>query len=195
MKVLAKVLVIIFLAGTQNLFAKEENTLATLVTVKQLDQGKVQLTYYGKSPENIYVQIINDKDKPVFRETIKSKRGVQKPYNISQLPEGTYIFKVRVDDEEITHTIKHKAPDLAKNIVMQTSAFGEGKLKLMIMTPGKKDFKLRLYDEHNRLILQERIDQTRNFGKVYNLEELRVNSVKIVLSNSTQILKRETVAL
>ncbi|GJM30028.1 MAG: hypothetical protein DHS20C17_26630 [Cyclobacteriaceae bacterium] len=196
MKVLAKLLVITFLAvGSQPLLAREVNSLEALVSVKKVEQGRVQLAYYGKSPENINVQIINEKDKQVFRENIKSKRGIKATYNISELPFGTYVFKVQVASEVITHRVIHEAPEYPGNVVLQAAAIGENKVKMMILGPGYKDFKLRVYDENNRLIYQELVKQSNNFGKVLNLKGSKVNSVKLVLSDRKEILQRQTIAL
>lgn len=196
MKVLAKLLVITFLSvAVQPLLAKEANSLETLVSVKKLEEGKVQLSYYGKSPEKVHVQIINEMDKPVFKETINSKYGIKKPYNLSQLPYGEYVFEVRVADEIITHRVMHKAPMYPGNVVLQATACGNNKIKMMIMGPGHKDFKLRVYDENNKLIYQEQINQSNNFGKVLILEGPEVNSVKLVLSNQKEILQRKTVEI
>jgi hypothetical protein len=196
MKVLAKLLVITFLsAAVQPLIAKEANSLETLISVKKLEEGKVQLSYYGKSPENVHVQIINEQDKPVFKETIKSKYGIKKPYNLSQLPYGEYVFEVRVADEVITHRVMHKAPMYPGNVILQAATCGEGKIKMMVVGPGYKDFKLRVYDENNKLIYQEQINQSRNFGKILNFEGTKMNSVRLVLSNQKEILQRKTIEI
>ena len=196
MKVLAKVLMTAFLIGSLNpLLAKVNNSLETLVAIKEVDEGKIQLAYYGKSPEKLYVKIYNEKDQPVYNEVIKSKSGIKKPYNIKALPYGEYRFEVRVADEIIVHRVKHAAPMYPGNVKMHFKAFGDSKLKMMIMSPDYKKFSLRVYNEQNELLFQQRIDQQHNFGKVLNLKATRAKSVRLVLSDNNKILQRETINL
>jgi len=194
MKSLSKLLVVTFLAGFSfTISAKENNTLATLVSIKKLAHGKVQLAYYGKSPENVHVHILNQGDIPVFKETIRSKRGIKKPYNIAQLPYGEYVFKVVVNEEEISHTIKHEAPKYPGNVVVRAASCDESKLKMWVSGPGLKDLRVRVYDQNDRLLVQERIKQSESFAKVYNMEAVEASSVKVVLSDRSRILQTQTV--
>lgn len=196
MKVLAKLMVATMMVLAANpILAMEDNSLETLVSVKALEPGKVQVAYYGKSPEKIHISIYNEKEKAVFKETVKSKKGVKIPYNLKELPYGEYKFKVRVDDEITVHKVKHEAPLYPGNVKIQATAFGDGKIKMMITGPGHKEFKLRIYDDHNRLLFQQDVDQNENYGKVFNLKQLEAKSVQLVLSNRNEILQKEIVNL
>ena len=196
MKVLFKLMIMAFLVAAINpLMAMEDNSLETLVSVKNLEQGKVQLTYLGKSPEKVHVQIYDEKNKKVFKETINSQKGIKKPYNISSLPYGEYVFEVRVADEITKHKVSHEAPAYPGNVILQAASFDEGKFKMMVMGPEFIDVKVRIYNENNELLYQHNIRQQNNWGKVFNLEDTNVQSVKLVLSNKTQILQRKTINL
>ena len=196
MKLLAKLIVMAVIIGTTYpTMANEANSLEALVTVKEIDEGKVQLAYYGKVPEKIHVRIYDEKDKEVFKETIKSTKGVKKPYNLRQLPYGKYRFEVKIEDEVSVHNIEYKAPAFPGNVKMVARAFTKDKFKMMVMGPGYKNFKLRVYDQNNQLLFQEKIDQNENFGKVFNLNGSNARTVRLVLSNRTGILQTETITM
>lgn len=196
MKVLVKLTVMAFLVvATSPLMAMADNSLETLVSFKDLEPGKVQLAYYGKNPEKVHVQIYNEENKQVFKETIVSKKGIRKPYNLQQLPYGEYKIEVRVADETTVHKVKHEAPRYPGQVKLQAAAFGEDKVKMLVMGPNYKRFKLRIYDEHNELLYQYDIRQKDNFGRVLNLKGSKAKSVRLVLSNNREILQRTTVNL
>jgi hypothetical protein len=196
MKVLVKSAVMALLVlATSPLLANNENTLETLVSVKILEPGKMQLAYYGKTPERILVNIYNDENQRIFNETIQSKTGIKKPYNLRELPYGEYRVKVKVDGEITEHTIMHKAPEFPGKVKMMAAAFGEGKVKMMLMSPHHKKYRLRIYDTNNELLYQQDINQKQNFGRVFNFTEHDTKSVRIVLSSSQEILQRKTVNL
>ncbi len=196
MKVLVNLMTMAFLVFAANpLLAKEENSLETLVSVKVLEPGKVQVAYYGKATEVVRVSIYDNNDKAVFEESIRSTGGVKKPYNLRELPYGNYKFKVRVNDEFTVHDVEYKAPMYPGNVKMQVKAIDGDKIKMMVMGPGYKDFKLRIYNENNKLLHQQVVRQKDNYGRVFNLKGTNTQSVKVVLSNNTQILQRKTINL
>jgi hypothetical protein len=81
------------------------------------------------------------------------------------------------------------------NVMMQAESFGEGKIKTMVMGPGVKNFKLRIYDQNNKLLFQQDINQKENYGRVFNLQESGAKKVRLVLSNNHQILQRKDINL
>lgn len=196
MKVLVKLSVVAFMVLAANpIWANEDNSLNELVSIENIEPGKVQVAYYGKSPEVVRVSIYNEDNKAVFNENIKSVTGIKKPYNLKELPYGEYQFKIRVNDEVIVHHVKHEAPMYPGNVIMQAESFGEGKIKTMLMGPGVKDFKLRIYDQDNKLLFQQDINQKENFGRVFNFQESGAKKVSLVLSNNHQILQRKDINL
>lgn len=196
MKVLEKLMVMAFLVlATNPLLANDNNSLETLVSVKKLEPGKVQLAYYGKTPEIVRVYIYDQDNKEVFRERIKSTYGIKKPYDLTELPYGEYKFKIKVADEVTTHNINHEAPDYPGDVKLHASAYDDGKIMTIVMGPGYKDFKLRIYDQHNKLLFQQDIKQAENYGRVFNLQDSGAREVHLVLSDKRQILQRKVISL
>ena len=196
MKVLAKLLMMTLVLGVTNpILAKENSLLETLVTLKELDKGKVQLTYIGKAPEKLHVFIFDESNREIFKETIRSKRGVKKPYDISNLPYGEYRFEVRVADEIVIHNVNHVAPEYPGKVKLMVTPLDESKFAMMVMGPENKDFKLQIYDESNKLLFQESIHQTGNFGKIFSLRKTRAKTARVVLINRNGVVQSKTISL
>ena len=195
MKVLVKSALMALMVLAANPILAKDNSLETLVSVKNLEPGKIQLAYYGKTPEKVVVNIYNEKNKRVFKETIQSKKGIKKPYDLRQLTYRQYSIKVQVEEEETTHKVSHAAPEYPGQVKMMAAAFGESRVKMLLMSPYQKKFKLRIYDENNELLYQQNIRQQENFGRVFNFEDSKTKTVRLVLSNNKEILQRETVNL
>lgn len=194
MKVLTKVLMMALVLGATNpILAKENNSLETLVTLKELDRGKIQLTYIGKTPEKLHVFIYNEKNREIFKETIRSKNGIKKPYNISNLPYGEYRFEIRVADEIVIQKVNHKAPDIVKLLVVP---MGKSKFRMMVMGPAYKDFEILIYDvRRNRLLFQENIHQNGNVGRIFDLKATGAKAVKLVLSHKNNVAQSKMINL
>ncbi len=196
MKVLVKSTLMALLVLTSNLlFANVENPPEALVSVKILEPGKMQLAYYGKSPEKLMVNIYNEDNQRIFNETIQSENGIKKPYNLKELPYGEYKVKVRVDGKVSMHKVMHEAPKFPGKVKMVATACEQGKIKMLLMSPYYKNFRLRIYDEDNELLFQQDIRQKNNYGRVFNFEEHKTKSVRLVLSSDREILQRKTVNL
>lgn len=197
MKVLAKVLMMAMMLGAMHpILARGNNLLETLVALKELEHGKVQLTYLGKAPEKLSIHIYNEEDREIFKETIKSKRGVRKPYDISRLPYGEYRFEVRVANELVVHKVKHNAPEYPGNVKLLVAPIEESKIRIMVMGPEYKDFKLLIYDQYrNKILFEESIKQSGNVGRVFNLEETGAKAVRLVLSHKNNAVQSRTINL
>ena len=196
MKVLEKLTVMAFLVlATNPLLANDDNSLETLVSVKKLEPGKVQVAYYGKTPEIVRIYIYDSQNNEVFSEKIRSINGIKKPYNLTELPYGEYKFKVKVADEVTAYNVQHEAPQYLGNVKLMASAYGDSKVKTFVMGKGYKDFKLRIYDQHNKLLFEQDIKQNENYGRVFNLQDTGAKEVQLVLSNRYQILQRKVISL
>lgn len=195
MKVLTKIIMMALMAGSVQPILANDKSLDDLVKINDTEHGKVQLTYYGNTPEKIYVRIYDEEDKRIFSETIKSKAAITKPYNITRLPYGEYRFEVQVEDEVTIRKIMHEAPQYPGNVKLMTKVFAEDKFKMMVMGPGYKKFKLSIYDDQNELLYQGNISQQENFGRVFNLNGTKANAVKLVLSNENGVVQSKTIDL
>ena len=195
MKVLSKLFAIALIVSSINIEAKEANTLASLVSLKKIDEGKVQLTYYGKTPEKVHVYIFDGENQKIFNETVKSKTGIKKPYNISTLPYGEYRFEIRVNDEVVTQNIEHSAPSYPGGAKLLANTVTDNKIRMMVVGPEYKNFKIRVFDEDNELLYQEIINQEHNYGKLVNLSDTKTESVTLVLSNKNKVLQRKVIDL
>ncbi len=195
MKLLAKTLIVFMSWGTLNSVIAADPTLSAKVTIKELGESKVQLIYTGDENENIVVQIYDNRDRKIFGETIRNRRGFKKPYNLSQLPYGRYTMQVEVDDETMKHTINHTAPAFPGNVKVSLKATDDNQYRLLVMGPSTKDFTLRIYDDHDRLILSEPIKSEGNFGKVYTFKGTRSKTAHFVIADKIQVVHTKKVEL
>lgn len=197
MKVLTKVVMMALIMGAMNpMMAKENNSLEPRVSIQELEQGKVQLTYVGEAPEKLYVQIFNQKNRKIFEETVTANSAIKKPYNISSLPYGEYQFKVKVADKLIVHNVTHKAPENPATVKLIATPFDNSKIRLMVVGPEFKEFKLSIYDNRsNKLLFEENISQSENVAKIFNLKATGVKSVNLILSHKNNVVQNKTIRL
>ena len=196
MKLLAKSLLVFMAWGTMtSVVASSDPDLAGKVTIKEMGESKVQLIFKNDLPENVQVQILNEKNREVFSETIRHQNAFKKPYDLSQLPYGTYTFKVQVDNEAMVHEVDHQAPRFPGNVKVLTEATGKKKTKFMVLGPYSKDFTLRIYDDKDHLILQESIKSEGNYAKVYSFRGTRSKTAEFILTDKSRVIHSSKVEL
>lgn len=197
MKVLTKVVMMALVIGAMNpILAKENNLLEPRVSMQELEQGKVQLTYVGEAPEKLYVQIFDQRNHRIFKETINAKSGVRKPYNISRLPYGEYQFRVKVAGKLIVHNVTHKAPMNPDMVKLIAVPLDNSKIRMMVVGSEFKDFKLSIYDDRsNKLLFEENISQSDNVGRIFNLKATGARSVNLILSHKKNVVQNKTIRL
>jgi len=197
MKVLTKVVMMALIMGALNpMMAKENNSLEPRVSIQELEQGKVQLTYVGESPEKLYVQIFDQQNHRIFKETITANSAIKKPYNISSLPYGEYQFKVKVADKLIVHNVSHKAPENQNMVKLIVAPMDNSKIRMNVVSTEFKEFRLRIYDDRsNKLLFEENISQSENVGRIFNFKATGVKSVNLVLSHKNNVVQNKTIRL
>jgi hypothetical protein len=142
----------------------------------------VKVFYKSDNTENVRISIYDDQRKKVFEETLRKVSGFSRPYNLSDLPVGTYTVKVSIAGHEIS-TLEHvttesrvsyrKALPSKKVIAYVTNLRSYGKYVLSIPDRGKDHLMVRIYNERQVEIYRNELDVAGEAAFVVNLEALR----------------------
>ncbi len=196
MKLISKsMLAALIWTATGPVLANEKPLSEEQITLKTLNQNRVELTYVGEAPENFSVKITNDRNQKVFQEYIRNKSSFKKPYDLSNLPYGEYKFEIKVNDQRFVREVSIQAPEFPGNVKVNLTGIEHHKVKYMVMGPESKEMNLRIYDDKNQLLLEEWVVTSGNFGKVYAFKDTQSHHVQFVLSDNGNVIHREKVRL
>ena len=138
--------------------------------------------YKGTETGSVKVTILNEKNKVVFTENIRSA-GFIRPYNFRELPEGQYKVVVSGKDGEQVQTINHKlaAVSSTKSIIRVASLSGtEGKYLLTIANSTSQNVWIRIYNNGTGLVHEEKITVDGSAAQVYNLSKIQGRSKSVI---------------
>ena len=148
---------------------------------------KFDLYYASEKSGEVSVSIYNESGLKVSSKTIRNVKNFKRTYDFSKLAPGKYKIVVRSEDgtanQEISYQIKE-----AKLKTFVTRLPNSKSLKLHVGDfDTNEPVMVNIYDQNNILIHTDKIKNGQSFSRVYNLESIQVQSVRVSIENSGEI--------
>ena len=132
----------------------------------------IKLLYKGAKPTDVKVNILNQENQVIFTDKIKGTDGFIRPYNFSNLPQGSYSFELvdNLGNREIKH-VDYKLESRKK--VMHVVRVGGTTDKFVLSVPnsGESQLSINIYNENGRMIHTEREQIAGDFARVYSIKD------------------------
>jgi len=167
--------------------------------VAVIKSGKVfKVIYKGRSNVPVKLIISDSEGSELFKEKIICAGGFIRPYNFSQLPEGSYRLRVVDNKGEYFEEIYYEAEGNDSREADQPLIARIAKLKCdgnkyIVVVPNqaqKKEFAVNIYDQNEMLVFSERHSVKQDFAKVYNLKNLNGATIKLLTESGKEILSK-----
>lgn len=129
-----------------------------------------KLYYKGSQQADVKVSIRDAGDNLLFTETIKKSEGFVRPYNFSHLPEGEYTISITDSNGRQIEKISYKREKSEAFAHLLKVAGSEGKYLLTVSNKADGNVTVKIYDEANHVIYNQKEDVTSDFAKIYNLQ-------------------------
>jgi flagellar hook assembly protein FlgD len=166
----------------------EERKISETSKFKMVATSDVKYNFYYVAEEasDVCVTIYDANGMRVSSKTEKQIKSFRRTYDLSQLEPGKYTIEVRNKsgsaDQEISHLIKVKKVRL-KTFVSKIPDSKSVKLHVGDFDPN--DIVLvKIYNQNNKLIHTEKINQVKGFSRVYNLNLRQLKSARISVENN-----------
>jgi hypothetical protein len=133
-----------------------------------------KLIYKSKEKEDVTVTILNEKNEIVYTETVKRSDGFIRPYNLENLPSGSYAFKIDRKSSKGTQIVKVESTD-NENETLKLSALvkvKEGRYLLTAPAKNNEQLAIKILNEKGEIIYNESVLTTGAFAQLYNLKNL-----------------------
>ncbi len=151
-----------------------EKPLAEVTMVESLGQKfKVHLM---EGVGRVNISLFNQKGKLIDKTTFKINEPTAIPFNLSQLPEGTYTVKVETKLEEISFDIPSKRP-VQKKLLAYTKVKNDNTVNLKVVGIEKPGVKVTFFDQSHRRITTDKVEVAGGFTKDYILKNRKLKEV------------------
>ena len=149
--------------------------------------SKYDLYYASEKEAYVNVSIFDAKGKLLNEYLIEETKSFKKTFDFSQLDAGEYTITVSNDKGKATQVIKHKVKEkVLQSLVAKLPDSKEVKLHVGKFN-SEEPVVVRIFNEDNKVIHRDEIENDKSFSKIYNLEEIRTNSVKVVVENNGEL--------
>ena len=171
MKKIFSLLSVLFFFGTVVFATGKDDPSAESSNMAVTKSGSMVKVYYkSDSPSITKIEIMDKEGHSVFSETLKSKQGFMRPYNLSSLPAGTYTVKVSDDNgiqsELVTIGSVESMPYFVTKIENELNKYA------LLIPGGKADQAVVSIYEADRLIHRHTENVKSGFAQIYKLKQI-----------------------
>lgn len=146
------------------------------VSLKKVDENKIQLVSALKEAGTLTVKIFDQNKVLVQKDRIVSEKSFSKNYDFSKLKPGIYSLEVYENNEVIDKMVLDlTAVEKAPVVYSKLEKVEDNKYKLLVNALLPSDLSVMVF-ENDRLIHEEKIDDSIGFQKLYRFERVNPNA-------------------
>lgn len=159
----------------------------TKFQVVENSDSRYDLYYVSENNDDVQVRIINSKGDIISIDKLQNVKAFKRTYNLKELPAGNYEIVVKNGDGKASQAIFHnpsKVVDL-HSIVGQLP--NENRFKVFVgPSNSNAPVKVTIYNQKGEVLLEESIDNTGGFSKIYDLSAITGDYVTFHLSKGQE---------
>ncbi|MEQ9098968.1 MAG: hypothetical protein RIF36_09895 [Imperialibacter sp.] len=159
-----------------------EATKSSQVKITQSTaMGIYNLRFDADSPGQVTIKIANEKGNTLMKEKIAYTTSFERPYNLQDLPDGTYRMTVERDGKVIEETIQHVKNRSAVRAIydVDVEEVSSGKYQLVVKKTGHQAVKVKITDKNGVIFFNGAIDEMGSFSKTFDLSNIVASDVKM----------------
>lgn len=186
--------ILFFVSSVSMINAKEKHAESVKLEVKEFGK-KLELTYRSAEADFVKIKILNNKGRVVFSERINRDKFIR-PYNISNLKDGTYSVEVSDGEKTYTQSFEKRSsfyPADFQFVDIRKAKSDEDKIIVTALS-GKKDvFFVKIYNDEGVLVHGSYQNVAYSSGKVYQIKNADKEKYTIEVSNGNEELLKKVV--
>ncbi len=188
------VALVIVIGATGQAFSKNDSTFfAPSFEVRNASEGKFELWYRTGETEKVKIKLLNDKGQTLYQEWVRSKAGFVKPFDLSKLNSGTYTMQVLNGESVLSETITlQSATEQFAGLIELSEVANSKKFILDIDDTVATDLEMYIVNKDGEVLYNE---TTVSGTKVYNLSNIEMKEVSVLIYSKGQIVKSSDIKL
>ncbi|PRY89567.1 hypothetical protein [Mongoliibacter ruber] len=154
----------------------DETPVKSPVSIRKVDDNKVQLLYGLVPSGSILVKIYDESNTLVQKDRIYKKEAFAKYYDFSLLRPAKYQIEVIENNQTIdSFEMDLRANTIEPVIYSKVEKVGNNKFKLLVNSLHATDLSILVY-ENGQLVHEESVDNVNGFHKLYSFVKLNASS-------------------
>jgi hypothetical protein len=190
-KMIAALLMVFSAATTHG--SADSASLASYCKVMSAKKDKAYRIVY-QSPEtvNVEIKIKDENNITIYSERIKGTDGFVKNFDLSNVPDGKYTFRVESPMYDYKKTVK-----VSDNVVtgLHITNIERDKFALVGTNASEDDLTLYILDDAGNALFQEEIEKSTEVKQLFNLEKVEGKAASFVIYGNGKLVKSATVVL
>lgn len=148
---------------------------------------KFEFVYVAEEAGEVCVTIYDAKGNQICNNTVKDSKSFRRTYDFSKLEPGKYKVVVRNADGTRNETINYKVKKaVLKTFVSKIPDTKSLKLHVGAFNP-ERPVTVNIYNQNNKLIHTEAINNKTSFSKIFDLSETAAKSVNVRIVNDGEV--------
>ncbi|MDN3690633.1 DUF3244 domain-containing protein [Cyclobacterium jeungdonense] len=140
--------------------------------------------HFKTAIDKVALRLTDKAGKTLFNGTYQTKEPVIIPINLSQLAEGIYVLHVIGEEGSNRYEIESR-----KKVVLPLMAYGKkvgpNKVSLLVVGLEKPGTLVKFFDQTNRVLLNETIDEPGGFRKDYVFDQIQVKDLTLKVTDAS----------
>lgn len=157
------------------------------------DEKRFKLIYQSPVVENVQIQLMDEKQSVIYTEVVSETNGFVKSFDLTSMPEGTYLVKVESKDYSYTQPVKvtaWKAEKLHFSVIESDSKYA-----FVGKNDSKEDITLFILDQEGNSLYEEEIKAGEEVKKMYNLEKVFGQKASFAIYGEAGLIKEKVFEL
>ncbi|MBS1978048.1 MAG: hypothetical protein JST46_11800 [Bacteroidetes bacterium] len=130
-------------------------------------EGSYRLIYKGNDKSNVRVKILDADHHLVYEEHVSQSGGFLRSYNLDNLKEGDYTFRVEDGATMMERTVAYRLP--GEKLIAQVVKMDDERYVLTCPSCGKGTVRISITDENGTLLYEGNRKVRGSFAEIYNL--------------------------
>lgn len=176
-------LALAFSLGATSLANAANENITALSSVKAKN-NKV-LVHLKEGLGKVRLAILDPNGKKLHQQTIKVKKDVNVPYDLSQLPKGEYQVYIESNlnekgaEENLVYTVETTEQPIALPLMAYGKSLDDKTIRLAVIGLEIPGVKVEILDSEGKKVFKEEISQPEGFIKIYHLDNLSAKDISL----------------
>ncbi|MCG8387193.1 MAG: hypothetical protein MJA30_16715 [Cytophagales bacterium] len=159
------------------------------------DSSAVFKIYYSTPvTSRVKIAIYNQAGERVFQEVIRTKESFVRPYNMKELPNGTYTFEIS-DNEEVKrfeyayNDNVSMGNEPTSDIYVNVTQLDDARYLLALENANNEKVSVKIYNENSDMIYSGSELVEEQFAQLYNLKSAQTGTVTFKVYSGKEVIK------
>lgn len=185
-------LALLIVFGATVVKAADPSSVAAVCEVVASEEVKhYRVVYKAPGKSNVTIQLYNDEQEVIYKESQVSVSGFMRKFDLSHLPDGEYQLEVKSEGYLFQEKIKLGSSASDYNVVF--TPYSSREIVFVAQNELGDGLNLYILDEQGEVVYKEVFENASQIQKMFNFKNLKSDKVTFVLYHNDQLIKEKEI--